>query len=610
MRVFGLTAIALCGFTLATLTAEEDNNRLEAVKTDAKRYKSALQRAQKASREQVEKLSQELHSIQQEREELQGQLASLKDESISRASELKQKIQVIESKSNHLQVELETARKASRKQIAQLTGDLATAREETLQLKTELLQARRGSTNQVQNLENELKTAHEKLQKVRNELTEAKAINAKQLKNFTAWLYNAKSEAEELRTQLNKEDARYEEKYFQLEVKLRESHLQTEKTRLQLAEAERIHRDELLVSNEKLLIAQAEQQQLRDSLQQERMERQHQQEMCKPLCDNRPDPSLWCWRPHLCESISWVRGELLYWTAEASDLDFVLPNYNIPGATATGQLGQLQEAKFSWDPGFRVEVGHRFKPDLWDIALRYTYENISGTDSFNAPADPAQVLMATQTNTSAQVAQSTRATVDLDYSVFDLMLGRTFLPTKQLFVHPAMGLTGAWIDRDFDITYNGNGNPANISRDQYDYSFSGGGMRVAIDFEWYIGKGWSINGTTSVAALLGYYSNFTKAETNNAGTGNPPTDIENSHYDDNRIATQIQMQLGPAWGIMWDDWGINFFAGYELNAWFNVEEVRSGDLSASTSSIAPRRTVINDSVLGLQGFVGKVQISF
>lgn len=135
-------------------------------------------------------------------------------------------------------------------------------------------------------------------------------------------------------------------------------------------------------------------------------------------------------------------------------------------------------------------------------------------------------------------------------------------------------------------------------------------MRVGVDFDWYLGKGWSISATTSAAALLGYYSNYTKVDTNNAGTGNAPTDIENSHYDDNRIATQIQMQLGPSWGIMWDDWGINIFAGYELNAWFNIEELRSGDLSSSTSSITQRRTVINDSVLGLQGFVGKIQVNF
>ncbi|MCB1117267.1 MAG: hypothetical protein KDK50_01655 [Chlamydiia bacterium] len=610
MRLIALTAIALCSLTLTAHEEQTLNSKLEAAKTDAQRFKSALLRAQKASREQIDKLSHELQTIQQEREELQTRIAQLKNESTSHTAALKQELQIVETKANQYQVELEKARKASKNQIEKLSNELTVAHNETAQLKNELLQARKGNSAHVENLEQELKSAHSKLQKVRNELQEAKEVNAKQLKNFTAWLYTAKSEAEDLRAQLNNEDTKYQEKYAKLECKLKESYGMQQQLQLQIAQAEQNHQNELLAHKQKLLLAQVENQQMQDCMQQERMAIQQLQEQCKPLCDNRPDPSLWCWRPNICEPLSWARGELLYWTAEASDLDFALPNYSVPGATPTGQLGKLEEVKFGWAPGFRVEVGHRFKPDLWDIILRYTYEDICGDDSFNAPADPGQVLMATQNNTSNQVATYASASVDLKYSVFDLMMGRTFLPTKQLFIHPSVGLTGAWIDRDFDIKYHGLGDPSNLSHDHYDYSFSGGGMRVGVDFDWYLGKGWSISATTSVAALLGYYSNYTKANTTNTGTGNAATDVENSHYDDNRIATQIQMQLGPSWGIMWDDWGINIFAGYELNAWFNVEEVRSGDLSASTSSITQRRTVVNDSVLGFQGFVGKIQVNF
>ena len=614
MRIFSLSVLTVCGLALSQLQAGEDTQhiqqRLEAAKADSKRFKSALLRTQQANREQVEKLTRELKLVQEEREKLESKIQEITNEGLTISKSLEQKFQISLQKSKKLSQELETTKKASTLQIEKLTNELTVARKEAGKLQEDLISARKGNSAQVESLESELKTAHQRLQKTRNDLAEAKAINAKQLKNFTAWLYNAKTEAEGLRIELTQEKTNFDEKLLVYRDQLKESDALVKGLQLQLAKVQKEHQDELLEINEKFLISQADQKQLRDNLMQERYER-NQEQAYKPLCDDRPDPTLFCWRADICKPTTWARAELLYWTAEASDLDFVIPEYPVPGASALGLRGKVEEAKFGWDPGFRIEIGHRFKPDLWDIAMQYTFERISGEDDFSNPNIAGQTLMPTQTNQTSQNTQSTQSSIDLDYSVVDLMLGRTFLPTKQLFIRPSMGLTGAWIDRDFEVKYNGAGDTPNVTRDRYTSEFSGGGMRIGADFDWYMGKGFSIYAKTSVAALLGYYRNTTKSNSSNAN--NPAlaaVDVENSVYDDNRIATHIQMQLGPNYGIMWDDFGLSIFAGYEVNAWFNVEELRSGDLGATTSGSGSRRITVNDSNLGLHGFVGKLQFNF
>ena len=297
------------------------------------------------------------------------------------------------------------------------------------------------------------------------------------------------------------------------------------------------------------------------------------------------------------------------WTAEAGNLDYAIRNFPVPQGTAVGQLGEVEEAKYGWNPGFRVALGHRFRPDFWELEAAYTYMNVDGSERERAPGAANRVIAPTLPSVSIQNTISASSKVNLHYNVFDLALARSFLPSKRLIIRPQVGLTGAWIDRDFDVTYSGNGFPANKVKNRLAYEFSGGGMRVGLDADWYLGGGFSIFSKASLAAILGYYKNTTETSTNNAQSGNPPTDIEDSRYDDNRIATHIQVQLGPSYGTMWNDMGILFFAGYELNAWYNVEEVRTAT-TLNASSNASRRTLINDSTLGLHGFVGKIQVNF
>ena len=606
MNKFCRNLLALCAScALFSLSANEDpahlNERLEAAKADAKRFKSALLRAQKNNREQVDRLSNELKTANIRVEKLQNEIKKLQQESLATTQHLRKDLDQAQLKSEQLKNDLHQARQNSEKQIAELMANISVSHAETAQLKDELIKARKGSSDQIDSLEQDLRAAHQRLQRQRNELAEAKTVNSKQLKNFTAWLYTAKNEAQELKKQLDHSQENLSSELTHLQQALDFTIAERDQIKLELAEAKKEHEEELLIAKEQLFIAAAQSEHMQNQMQQER---EHYQQCCV-----KEIPPIVCWRPNVEEPTSWVRGEILVWTAEAGDLDFVIPSSPVLNNNR-GQIGDVEEAKFGWDPGFRVEIGHRFRPDFWELALTYTYINIDGSDSFSAPSDPNRFMVATKNNVSNQALQTARSQVDLFYNVFDLMLARSFLPTKQMIVRPSMGLTGTWMDREFDVKYNGAGNPANLTHNRDKWEFHGGGMRVGVDIDWYLGKGFSIYGKSSIAALLGFYKNTYESDTNNATTGNPPATIQNARYDDQRIATNIQVQLGPAWGKMWGDIGVLLFAGYEVNAWFNVEEVRYGLPTNTNSTITPRQTVINDSSLGLQGFVGKLQVNF
>lgn len=593
--------------SFSLFAAEEDTvqlaERLEAAKLDSKRFKSALLHAQKSNREQVEKISHELSKANAKRMQLEREIELIRQESVQHASSLKSELEQMEHKVSSLNEELTYTRQKSQDSISKLTAELMTARQNTADLKDELLKARKGNSTQVQSLENELKQSHAHLQKLRTELADAKSVNAKQLKDFTAWLYNAKNEIENLQGRLVADEQKYVDQIALLQAEVAKAHQSSDYLSQQLAKAEYQYKEELIEVQEQLFIAQAQNQQYQQTMQQQQM----QSQVCQPCVE--PSPIIFCWRPDTEQPTSWARGEFLMWTAEAGDLDYAIRNFPVPQSSDVGQIGEVEESKFGWNPGFRVALGHRFRPDFWELEAVYTYVNIDGSTKVSDPAASNRVVAPTLPSVSAQDTILASSCVNLYYSVFDLKLARSFLPSKRLIIRPQVGLTGAWIDRDFNVTYSGNGFPANKVKNRLEYEFSGGGMRVGLDADWYLGSGFSLFSKASLAAVLGYYKNTTETSTNNATTVNPPANIEDSRYDDNRIVTHIQVQLGPAYGKVWNDMGILLFAGYELNAWYNVEEVRTAT-TLSSSSMAARRTLINDSTLGLHGFVGKIQVNF
>ncbi|MCP5509413.1 MAG: hypothetical protein H7A39_03260 [Chlamydiales bacterium] len=610
MSKFGCNFFIVCASLVASsLFATEEpslhtNDNIETAKLDAQRFKSALLRAQKSNREQVEKLSQELSNASSKTAQLQQDILAIQQENLTRIQSLKQELEQVQHKSANLQQELNQVRQNNQKQTAELTAQLASSQLEAQKIKNDLLAARNGNTTQIESLEADLNAAYRKIQLMQNDLSEAKSLNAKQLKNFTAWLYNAKNEADELKRQIGTEQIKYEEQLSALHSSLAAANQEKMDLKLELAKAKENYQDQLLTMQEQLVILQVQHEQMREDMENGQ---QDQENPVYPCCCPEPLPPIVCWRPNVEEPTSWVKGEILVWTAEAGNLDFVIPNFPV-SSTNLGQTGTVEEAKFGWNPGFRVEVGHRFRPDFWELALQYTYMNIDGNDSFSTPSDPTRILMATKDNVN-QVLASARSNVELFYNVFDLMLARSFLPTKQLIVRPSMGLTGTWMDRELDVKYHGVGSPSNETHSRDKWEFHGGGMRAGADFDWYLGSGFSLFGKSSLAALIGYYKNTFNADTNNVG-GLAPATIENARYDDQRIATHLQMQMGPQWGKMWEDMGLLIFVGYELNAWFNVEEVRYSNPTDTVSQITPRKTVINTSTLGMQGFVGKIQFNF
>ena len=124
-----------------------------------------------------------------------------------------------------------------------------------------------------------------------------------------------------------------------------------------------------------------------------------------------------------------------------------------------------------WDYGFRFGLGYVLNHDGWDIDAMWTHFRRNASDDVVADAntttsriytlwsavvpgagDFMQTAPAVPTlPIAAEVQTSWRLHLDL----IDLELGRSFYTSKYLTLRPHIGLRGASIRQNYDITYLG-----------------------------------------------------------------------------------------------------------------------------------------------------------
>lgn len=283
-------------------------------------------------------------------------------------------------------------------------------------------------------------------------------------------------------------------------------------------------------------------------------------------------------------------GEFLYWTAESTALDYASKLKNDVA------IGNYSVAKYDWCPGFRVGATYYRCPKYWELTGEYTRIDISGKNKTSPMLRATRALY--NLSTPLMYAGSD---IELNYQVGDFYVARVFDPNPHLRMRLIGGLSTAYIEQDWKLTYIDGLNAR--EKIQEKWCFFGGGIRMGLRGDWFWGGQFYLTGKTSFSAMIGTYENIENQWNDNTGL------IYNKQtYDDHRLALNGQFLLGPSWQIPCDCWSFELLAAYELNVWVNVSErIRS---AVQPSNLNPAETFYADGLFGTQGLTLRLNLGF
>ncbi|MEI6242332.1 MAG: Lpg1974 family pore-forming outer membrane protein [Chlamydiota bacterium] len=301
------------------------------------------------------------------------------------------------------------------------------------------------------------------------------------------------------------------------------------------------------------------------------------------------------------KAVGFANAEFLYWTVDEGGLDYALKQSSPPARDIVAARGHAEKATFHWDPGFRVALGYFNAPKYWEVFGQFTWMRNKGSDHANKPSPLTVYLNATWPTGLLHALSSASSHIHLSYNIADLLASRVFIPNPHLRLRLVGGLTGGWINQHWNIHYTDVSE--HISKLSNKWKFWGGGFRLGLNLDWYLGADFYLTGKSSVATLIGKYRNESTSYT----TESPAGELGNSHFDDWRGVVNLQFLLGPSWQMPLSFGRIEIFAGYELGNWFNLQEFNRSFLGSVSTDI---ETIKSTHLLTLHGLNVRLTLNF
>jgi hypothetical protein len=191
--------------------------------------------------------------------------------------------------------------------------------------------------------------------------------------------------------------------------------------------------------------------------------------------------------------------------------------------------------------------------------------------------------------------------IHLNYNVGDFFSDRVFIPNPHLKLRLMGGATAAWISQNWTVKYVNTVNDASYLRNHW--SYVSGGLRLGTTIDWYCGWDIYLTSMATCASLLGSYKNQSYQTVDSLDLP-----VRDTHYDDIRPTFTVQAVAGLSWQKNFSGSRVELFGGYELNSWWNLQEVYRS--SQATSSTSGTNTLVNSSLLALQGLTARLTIDF
>ncbi|NGX56588.1 MAG: hypothetical protein K1060chlam5_00831 [Candidatus Anoxychlamydiales bacterium] len=302
------------------------------------------------------------------------------------------------------------------------------------------------------------------------------------------------------------------------------------------------------------------------------------------------------------DSVYYTNIEFLYWTAEASSLDYAIRQTKDDSIGSNlYSRGEYQLAKYDWDPGFRISLGWFNAPKFWRVLLGYTYQRINGDDTSTKPSSANQYLLGTWPQIISNNLTTAKSNIKLDYDLIDLLLSRIFNPNEHLRIRFIGGLTAAKLRQTWSVKYQ---NDSSQTNDIYNkWKFYGVGLKIGSDIDWFWGHDFYLTANGFASSNIGRYHNVWRM---NASIDS--LERADAIYKNYRLAFHTLFLLGPSYQRSFENNRFEMFLGYELNSWFNVHEKI---VSTRSTSDDPSSIPINNSgVFSMHGLSARLTLDF
>jgi hypothetical protein len=293
-------------------------------------------------------------------------------------------------------------------------------------------------------------------------------------------------------------------------------------------------------------------------------------------------------------------GSFLFWRVQESALDYALKMQHASPSSTVYAQGKYHTATFDGEPGFRVAASYFRAPKYWEMWLQYTRLTARGKNSVERPDQSDRFLTGTWPEIIDTPLSKANSYIHLNYNVTDFFVDRFFNPNPHLRIRLLGGGTVAWMNQNWVVRYFNESEAITQIRNRW--KFIGGGFRIGTMVDWYCGYDLYLTSSTTLATVLGSYHNQSMQT---ASTETLP--VRDAHYSDIRPAVSIQALLGLSWQKNFCSTRMEIFGGYELNSWFNLNEVYR---STSSSSAGAKETWINTGMIALQGLTTRATLDF
>ncbi len=300
--------------------------------------------------------------------------------------------------------------------------------------------------------------------------------------------------------------------------------------------------------------------------------------------------------------------EFLFWRLQEGALEYA-QKMSHPGwgPTECFAEGKYKNATFNGDPGFRLSLIYFRAPHFWEYWMQYARFTTRGSNSSGKPKSSSEFLTGTYPQIFTAPIAKAKSYIHVNYNLADLLVTRVFIPNPHLRLRAVGGAAVTWMDQFWKILYRDSvGDHTKIANS---WRYIGAGLKVGTIFDWYWTWDLYLTGTQSFAGFLGSYHNDSRQTTNfTPGPGfNPDLPIRSTHYSDIRAAFETQFSIGPSYQKNLSDSRFEFFVGWEVTAWFNLQETYH---STSGSPSEAKEPWINTSLLALQGLTVRAIYDF
>ncbi|NGX34168.1 MAG: hypothetical protein K1060chlam1_00518 [Candidatus Anoxychlamydiales bacterium] len=299
-------------------------------------------------------------------------------------------------------------------------------------------------------------------------------------------------------------------------------------------------------------------------------------------------------RIDICKGRCFITADFIYWESLADQLDLGTVNITAP----LPQKFEIIKFNTSYQPGFKVGVGTRFKTDDWDLYSQYTRLHEKESTSYN-PANKLGNFLTSWFQTDpgsfdlSQITSNIVASWKVDLDKVDLELGRSYYLGSKLIAKPIISLSYHSIDQSYALSLTEGTTVQRVSVKNDSWSL---GPRFGFSTSWFMYKGFNLFGSIYLSLMF--------AENQISGSGNEDLISYRVTKVDKHILRDVEeFVIGLGWGSYFtnDRWHFNISLAYEAQRYSHTNymsyvsqmnsetnEVKPGDLYMHGMTISTR----------------------